>query len=221
MDMQMPVMDGITATREIRKLTQFAQLPILAMTANAMTSDRERCIEAGMNDYIAKPITPTELCAKLQRWIRPREASDTTLDTEPAAPKVQVETALTQHELPGLDVELGLRLALGQEAFYRSLLDMFVSGHRDFRAQFGQALTDTDWAGARRIVHTLRGVTAQIGATALSDLAARLESRITQHEPGSPLQPLQEQASALAQKLETLIRAIDAQSSSDKPVKPE
>ncbi len=71
MDMQMPVMDGITATREMRKLPQHANLPIVAMTANAMSGDRDRCLEAGMNDHLAKPIDPEELWAKLRRWIKP------------------------------------------------------------------------------------------------------------------------------------------------------
>ena len=75
MDMQMPVMDGIEATRAIRADARFVTLPIVAMTANAMASDRERCIEAGMNDHVAKPIEPAALFAALRRWIRPRERS--------------------------------------------------------------------------------------------------------------------------------------------------
>jgi two-component system, sensor histidine kinase and response regulator len=73
MDMQMPVMDGVTATREIRRLPGCEALPIVAMTANAMQQDRERCLDAGMNDYITKPIDPDQLFQTLQRWIRPRQ----------------------------------------------------------------------------------------------------------------------------------------------------
>jgi len=69
MDMHMPVMDGEAATREIRQDTRFADLPILAMTANAMEGDRERCLEAGMNDHIPKPIDPEALFEALRRWI--------------------------------------------------------------------------------------------------------------------------------------------------------
>jgi two-component system sensor histidine kinase/response regulator len=71
MDMQMPVMDGVSATLEIRRNAAFASLPVVAMTASAMQADRERCIEAGMNDYIVKPIDPDELWAALLRWVKP------------------------------------------------------------------------------------------------------------------------------------------------------
>ena len=69
MDMQMPVMDGITATKEIRKNPKYALLPIVAMTANAMAQDREKCIQAGMNDHISKPIDPKQLFLTLRKWI--------------------------------------------------------------------------------------------------------------------------------------------------------
>ena len=71
MDMQMPVMDGLDATRRIRQLAGRESLPIIAMTANAMAGDRDRCLAAGMNDYIPKPITPDDLWAALRRWISP------------------------------------------------------------------------------------------------------------------------------------------------------
>ncbi|HAJ27050.1 MAG TPA: PAS domain S-box protein, partial [Syntrophus sp. (in: bacteria)] len=74
MDMQMPVMDGVTATVEIRKKDPFRDLPIIAMTANVMAADIERCMKAGMNDHIGKPIDPEELFGKLRKWIRPRTA---------------------------------------------------------------------------------------------------------------------------------------------------
>jgi two-component system sensor histidine kinase/response regulator len=74
MDMQMPVMNGIDATRAIRSMPRFALLPIVAMTANAMASDREKCLAAGMNDYIPKPIDPDEFFRVLKLWIQPRRS---------------------------------------------------------------------------------------------------------------------------------------------------
>ncbi len=79
MDMQMPVMDGIEATKLIRSDTRFAHLPIVAMTANAMSGDRDACLEAGMDDHVAKPIDPVELFEALQRWIAPREKREARL----------------------------------------------------------------------------------------------------------------------------------------------
>ena len=82
MDMQMAVMDGITATREIRKLQRLKHLPIVAMTANAMERDRRKCLDAGMNDFLGKPLDQQDLLGILLRWIRPRGATPV-----PAAPK--------------------------------------------------------------------------------------------------------------------------------------
>ena len=220
MDMQMPVMDGLTATREIRKLPQFAELPILAMTANAMSSDREHCIAAGMNDHIAKPIVPEELWRKLQQWIKPQTDAAATIDGgkvdgETTALVIQAEGPHSLHAIAGLDVNLGLRYALGREALYRRLLDKFVAGQQGFQARINQALADGDWTGAKRIAHSLKGAAAQIGSSELPGLAAQLESSIGQHEPGTSLLPLQQQASAVAVQLATLIREIEAQSSAE------
>ena len=218
MDMQMPVMDGLTATRAIRQQPHLAELPILAMTANAMTSDRERCLEAGMNDHIAKPIAPEELWAKLQRWIKPRAGAGAAIGDGGTVPGLQTEGLASLNAIEGLDVKLGLRFALGREAFYRRLLDKFVAGQKDFHARISQALAAADWVSAARIAHTLKGTAAQIGAAHLSGLAAQLESRIGQHEPAAPLQPLQQEAGTVAEQLESLIGAIEAQSSADTPV---
>ena len=218
MDMQMPVMDGLTATRAIRTLPQFADLPVLAMTANAMAGDRERCLAAGMNDHIAKPIAPEDLWVKLLRWIKPRGVGAAAIvGTDGTAQAVDAEGVPALNPIAGLDLTLGLRLALGREALYRSLLDKFVSGQRDFHARISQALAAADWPVAVRIAHTLKGTAAQIGATELPGLAAQLESSIAQHEPSAPLRPLQQQADALAERLGTLISAIEAQSFVDEP----
>ena len=98
MDMQMPVMDGITTTREIRRDGRFDDLPILAMTASAMAEDRARCFEVGMNDFIAKPIDTTELAAKLVRWIAPRCARDARAVAQPAASPGSAEGAALDAE---------------------------------------------------------------------------------------------------------------------------
>jgi len=170
MDMQMPVMDGLTATIEIRKRPEFAGLPIVAMTANAMSSDRKRCLEVGMNDHLPKPIDPQALLETVRRWIKP----GTWTDRFPAStidPQASVENADPQHasvvalnDIVGLDVPLGLRLARGKEKLYLSLLRRFVANQRDFSTFLDASLVTGDWATATRLAHTLKGVAGQVGA---------------------------------------------------------
>ena len=190
MDMQMPVMDGLDATREIRKLPQCSELPIVAMTANAMAGDRERCLDAGMNDHVAKPIDPDQLLRTLTRWIKPRSAAAVTTRAKPSTSgSAQAIPALAP--VAGLDMKLGLQHALGREALYASLLRKFLRGQQEFPAQLGAALAQADWQTAERLAHTLKGLAAQIGAAGLRSQAERLELAIRQREDAPTLAALQ------------------------------
>ncbi len=213
MDMQMPVMDGLSATRAIRKLPGLQELPILAMTANAMTIDRERCLEAGMNDHIAKPIDPERLLAKLRRWIKPvagTAAGKTASQPDPLRQPLHDEdaacwTALAQ--VDGLDSRLGLRRAGGRESLYRSLLTKFVADQAKASDRLAQAIAGSNWDEAERTAHTLKGVAAQIGAQAVSDAAQRLEQAMRERRPAAELEPLRQTA---ARQLAQLSQAIAA-----------
>ncbi|WP_300442576.1 response regulator [Zoogloea sp.] len=200
MDMQMPVMDGLAATRAIRRLPGLGTLPIVAMTANAMTGDRERCLEAGMNDYIAKPIDPDRLTAKLQQWVKPRP---------PGAPAVRAtpSAAGLLDGVAGLDVPLGLHQALGREALYLSLLSKFIATYSDAPLRLAGAIAESDWVSAERMAHTLKGVAAQIGAGELRTLASQLEAEIRAGQPAAVLAPLQ---ARIADALPELIASIAA-----------
>ena len=176
MDMQMPVMDGLTATRNLRTQQRFSDLPIVAMTANAMLSDRDACIQAGMNDYLAKPIEPEQLWNMLLRWVAPGEHSINLAD-EASAPDAD-DTVLPVIE--GLDTDRGFRLALEDKALYVRLLQSFAKGYRDFIKQLNTALQQGDAETSIRLVHSLKGSAGQIGAVALATLAQNYELQLRQ-----------------------------------------
>jgi two-component system sensor histidine kinase/response regulator len=213
MDMQMPVMDGLSATQAIRQLPGLADLPILAMTANAMEQDRERCVQAGMNDHIAKPIDPNALWAALLKWVKPRQDGPQ-LQPHPQAPvtgQPAVGPAMGQGELelpahiPGLDVKLGLSRAVGKRSLYLSLLRKFLAGQGRFTEAMGQALQDKDWDSAERLAHTLKGTAGNIGASSLQALAGELEATI--REQRSTLDPAL--VPALAPRLQQTLASLE------------
>jgi len=203
MDMQMPVMDGVTATREIRKLAAFSAfsvLPIIAMTANAMQSDRERCLDAGMQDFVTKPIEPEELWEALLRWIPARVATGSGAAAQPvvatavaasaqptaesvdaraaasAAPGTGAGTVLALPDgIAGLDVATGLRRVLGKRALYLTMVRKYVLGQHDAVQALRSAWSAGDVATAERQAHTSKAVAGNIGATAVQQCAADLE----------------------------------------------
>jgi PAS domain S-box-containing protein len=177
MDMQMPVMDGVTASREIRKQERFRDLPVVAMTANAMQGDRDRCLAAGMNDHVAKPIEPEDLWKALLKWIKPQHPTDSAVNPQ-AVQEVQLPAAID-----GLDMANGLRRVLGKKPLYLSMLRKFVAGQKSVIEEILKALEDNLWDTAERIVHTLKGVAGNIGATSLQHLAENLETAIKERCP--------------------------------------
>ncbi|MGL4809064.1 MAG: response regulator, partial [Giesbergeria sp.] len=181
MDMQMPVLDGLEATRQLRAQPALVHLPIVAMTANAMDADRQRCLDAGMNDHLAKPVVPERLWAVLQRW-----CGTSACGAVGAAPQARGQMPLSKQgatvvlptPLPGLDQSAGLRNALGRPAFYAEVLQRFAAHHADSAQRMAQALAEARLDILLRDAHTLRGLAGTIGATALQDAAARLEEAL-------------------------------------------
>ncbi len=177
MDIQMPEMDGYEATRHIRKDERFASLPIVAMTANAMQGDREKCIDAGMNDHVAKPINPKELSHALIKWVPAREGIGQGTASLPEKPQpIQEQEALP--ELPGIDVEGGLERVNGNGKLYRKLLADFYKNNIDTRQEIEKALETGDTKLAERLVHTVKGVSATIGADELAEVSQPLETEL-------------------------------------------
>jgi PAS domain S-box-containing protein len=211
MDLHMPVMDGLMATRAIRALPGLADLPVVAMTASAMAEDRKRCLDAGMNDFMAKPIEPENLVSVLLRHIHPAglrvavrpspSPSTVAAPVAPAAP-VGVELPLS---IPGLDTTLGLRRSVGKAALYLSLLRKFVDGYRRFPGDVRAFLERSDREAAHRAAHSFKSVAGNVGAVGLQELAAELERVIGSGQPRSrieqTLRPLESALSALLSAL--------------------
>jgi two-component system, sensor histidine kinase and response regulator len=207
MDMQMPVMDGLVATRRMREIGKLARLPIVAMTANAMEMDRQRCLESGMNDVVVKPIDPEDLWTTLLRWV-PQEET-------PAAPAPQVlQAAVTAapdglpQGIPGLDTVLGLQRMSGKRKLYLAMLRRYIDGQRDVCAKVHEALAIGDIPTAERLAHTAKGVSGTIGATQVEALAAGLELSLKEYRP--PVE-VQQRLHDLEEPLADLVAALEVQ----------
>ncbi|MBU1109221.1 MAG: response regulator [Candidatus Riflebacteria bacterium] len=156
MDIQMPIMDGHQATIEIRKDDRFKNLPIIALTANAMEDEKQQCLEEGMNGHISKPIEPPQLFRLLTNWVKRRP--DTTSNSKSE-----------------LDTKAGLRRVAGNRQLYANLLQRFAEGQSSAVELIRKALANGEKNTAERVAHTLKGVSGNIGATSLQSIAATLE----------------------------------------------
>jgi CheY-like chemotaxis protein len=207
MDCQMPVLDGFEATRRIRQDGRFADLPILAMTANAMAGDKERCIEAGMNDHIAKPIDVAQLFLTLARWVKPGPDAGMLQapSLEPAADGLPV--------IPALDLHGALSRVGGSVKLLRKLIGRFVQTQADVIQRIEAARAQADRETALREAHTLKGLAGNIGAVALGRLAGQLEVLLKQ-EATEGVEPALE---VLEAELVSLLAAISAAMGVEEP----
>ncbi|MYN10545.1 response regulator [Pseudoduganella aquatica] len=204
MDMQMPEMDGIEATRRLRAMPELDALPVVAMTANAMQSDRAQCLEAGMVDFVSKPIEPDELWRALLRWIPPRHAAGNEAVGAGAAAAAAEDDCGLPAAIPGLDMQAGLRRVLGKRPRYLAMLRGFVANQSGADARIAAAIAVGDNGDAERLAHTLKGLAGNIGADALQQAAAALEHAINAGGATGELQ------AALAQELAVQLAAIAA-----------
>ena len=205
MDIQMPVMDGFTATARIRAQDRFRDLPIVAMTANATTEDRNRSLEAGMNDHVPKPIDPKLLFATLKKCIRLRpglgeaaaaSSSDTPADT---VADTVADLPISEH----LDTETGIARVAGNVQLYKKILAKFVASQGDAIAAIKGQIAANDREAAERSAHTLKGVAGSIGATGLQEIAALLEADIR-----DSIADLNDLYAQTQQKLDAVVAAI-------------
>ena len=208
MDMQMPVMDGIEATEAIRSDERFKDLPIVAMTANAMAVDRERCLNAGMNDHIAKPIDPDILLGTLLQWvkrseIRGQEAGQEAKD-DGSAEDGPAGDPSAPFSIPGIDVSAALKRMGGNPQRYETLLRRFADQQANGADAIRALLSAGDVAAAERAAHSLKGAAGALGVTAVSAAAAKAETAIRKDADIDPV------LTALSAALTTAIQAIGA-----------
>jgi two-component system sensor histidine kinase/response regulator len=185
MDVQMPVMDGYEATRIIRKNPGWSHLPVIAITAHTLSADREKSLQAGMNDQVNKPINTDELIRVLAKYIKNiRNISSDTSELLPSPASNGRE--LPRPKLPGIAYAEGLARVGGNRKLYTKLLLQFAASNSDTPNKLRNALGRGDFQEASRLIHTVKGVAANIGANDLAAAAAQLETALI---PGSNIYP--------------------------------
>ncbi|MBN8450339.1 MAG: PAS domain S-box protein [Candidatus Accumulibacter sp.] len=209
MDMQMPRMNGLDATRAIRSLPSGVATPILAMTANALNENRQACLDVGMNDFVSKPVDPQLLYAMLSKWL-PRKALEapvTIVATEAAAAPISDDAKLFQRlaDIPGLDVDVGLSLMRGKVNKYSRLLVMFVVGYEQYAAQISAMVAFGDLDTIKPIAYSLKGTASMLGA---SDVTTSVEALISALDGGAGTEVLGSLCTSLTDDLSSLVNKI-------------
>jgi signal transduction histidine kinase/CheY-like chemotaxis protein len=182
MDLQMPEMDGITATRLLRSYPKLQNLPIIAMTAHALLEERQRCLDAGMNDHVSKPIDPDALFSTLLRWVKPK--------SKPASePRTASPTQLGEvlpPRIAGINVADGLARVAGNRQLYRNLLSQFAAKQAGTGTQIAAAVASGDRNLAERIAHTVKGVAGNLGIAEVQSAAQKLENVLREESDSVP-----------------------------------
>jgi signal transduction histidine kinase/CheY-like chemotaxis protein/HPt (histidine-containing phosphotransfer) domain-containing protein/HAMP domain-containing protein len=215
MDLQMPEMDGYQATQKIRADKRFDRVPILAMTAHATMEERQRCLDTGMSDHIAKPIDPTMMYETIERHVRdlerpvpdkPEEAN-----SEPPSP---TDVELGWPEIDGLDVVDGLKRVGGNRKLYDKLVRQFVESQSGAANQMVELLKD-DVDTAKRLAHTVKGVAGNLGAKPLQLTAGKLELAIGSEDDSQKLEQLR---SKFGQEIQSLVQQLEPVFQTESPV---
>lgn len=200
MDCQMPVMDGFTATQKIRQQPKYAKLPIIAMTANTMEGYREKVLDAGMNDFIGKPLDVLVMFKTMAKWIRP-SAAEAGADAEDQTNSVCLPEF---PELPGIDLAKGLATTQNNKSLYQKLLLKFLASHQRFEHEFRNAWESEDLVTASRIAHSLKGVAGNLGMQQLFESAKELD-----HECRGSQQDIEQKLQIVLNDLTTVMNGLD------------
>jgi|GEM_PF-5590087 len=198
MDMQMPRMDGLTATRRIRQQARFQDLPIIGLTALALKTDRDEGLAAGMNDYLVKPVGQAQILAVLRQWLRPQQPAAPAVASKAApvsAPAPDSVTGLP--DLPGVDLAKALARCAGDQQLLREILTYFYTSYERVLPDIQGCLDRGDRQQAQFLVHSLKGAAGSIAATELHQAASRLERLLRSGAPGPFTDSLEELQAAL------------------------
>ena len=227
MDIQMPKLDGFEATRAIRRLSvaqddRFASIPIIAMTAQALTGDRGKSIAAGMNDYLSKPINPELLAGALARWLKipdeRRQVAAKAAAPSPVRPTAALTGTTTEADLLALqsfDAAQGIYRIGGKAQAYRRQLSRFRDNYGDAAGQLQALIAEADLPAAQAYSHVLKGVCGTLSASALFACVTGLDDLLKQGEP-----PQAEQIESLRQLLRQAMNEIDDLSAAPPPPAP-
>ncbi len=216
MDIQMPVMDGLEATRRIRAGNQdwAREVPIIAMTAHALSDDREQSLAAGMNAHLTKPINPEALQRVVAIWLPDRVLAEPGQPGQTVAPAPAPELDLSS--LHGINISSGISNVAGNENLYLDLLRRFAAKYRDSHHELPELLAAFETESAARLAHTIKGVAANLGANRLAGIAKDIESAILAGDPiEALLGPYTTELHQVAQSIDQLIASRDAQDQDD------
>jgi signal transduction histidine kinase/DNA-binding response OmpR family regulator/HPt (histidine-containing phosphotransfer) domain-containing protein/HAMP domain-containing protein len=223
MDLQMPEMDGYQATAKIRADSRFANLPIVAMTAHATIEERQRCLAAGMNDHVSKPVDPVALFDTVARYYKPgssrgNEALNSGSQKAGRGGQSLVTSATTNEksgDLPaieGLNTAEGLLRVGGNKKLYLKLLRQFVAQNADAPGQIAEQLRAGDRPTAERTAHTVKGVAGNLGAKTVHAASAELEKAIRANAAPAVINALHQRfAKDLVALLDHLLPALGAE----------
>jgi len=175
MDVQMPVLDGIEATRRLRAELRFKHLPIIAMTAAAMKTDVDRCFEVGMSDYITKPVVADTMLKIVRKWLQSGSVLTREGERPAVVAPVKPKTKELPDELPGIQIKKSISNLGGKKELFSRLLTMFIDNFGDSSLRLREAIRLEQWSEAERLAHSVKGSAGSLAASDLAEAAKHLE----------------------------------------------